>query len=53
MGYLNNPKATVETFDKGGWLHTGDQGEITEQGLIFIRDRLKEMIKVKGVRDRH
>ena len=49
MGYLNNPKATAETFDSDGWLHTGDQGFIDEQGLLTITDRIKEMIKVKGI----
>ncbi|KAF4554117.1 AMP-binding enzyme-like protein 15 [Elsinoe fawcettii] len=49
MGYLNNEKATKETFDQDGFLHTGDQGMIDEQGLITITDRIKEMIKVKGI----
>lgn len=49
MGYLNNPKATAETFDSDGWLHTGDQGFIDEKGLLTITDRIKEMIKVKGI----
>ncbi|EXJ80627.1 hypothetical protein A1O3_06911 [Capronia epimyces CBS 606.96] len=49
MGYLNNKKATEETFDKDGFLHTGDIGSIDEEGLITITDRLKEMIKVKGI----
>ena len=49
MGYLNNPKATQETFDRDGFLHTGDIGSIDEEGLITITDRLKEMIKVKGI----
>ncbi|KAL8649301.1 MAG: hypothetical protein Q9226_005633 [Calogaya cf. arnoldii] len=49
MGYLNNPKATAETFDRDGWLHTGDQGFIDEEGLLTITDRIKEMIKVKGI----
>jgi len=48
MGYLNNPKATAETFDSDGWLHSGDQGRIDEFGMIWVLDRLKEMIKVKG-----
>lgn len=48
MGYLNNPRATAETFDKDGFLHTGDVGYIDEEGLIVISDRIKEMIKVKG-----
>ena len=49
MGYLNNPKATAETFDKDGFLHTGDQGSIDENGMVTILDRIKEMIKVKGI----
>ncbi|KIW05451.1 uncharacterized protein PV09_03340 [Verruconis gallopava] len=49
MGYLNNDKATRETFDAEGFLHTGDQGYIDEDGIIHILDRLKEMIKVKGI----
>lgn len=49
MGYLNNEKATRETFDQDGFLHTGDIGRIDEEGLISITDRMKEMIKVKGI----
>lgn len=49
MGYLNNEKATTETFDEDGWLHTGDQGVMDKEGCITIVDRLKEMIKVKGI----
>jgi 4-coumarate--CoA ligase len=48
MGYLNNEKATRETFDADGFLHTGDEGLIDEEGIIHVLDRLKEMIKVKG-----
>ena len=49
MGYLNNEQATRDTFDQDGFLHTGDIGKIDEEGLISITDRLKEMIKVKGI----
>lgn len=49
MGYLNNPEATASTFDEEGWLHTGDQGSIDEEGMIHITDRIKELIKVKGI----
>lgn len=49
MGYLDNEKATRETFDEDGWLHTGDQGVMDEEGCITIVDRIKEMIKVKGI----
>lgn len=49
MGYLNNEKATRETFDEDGWLHTGDVGYMDREGFIVITDRIKEMIKVKGI----
>jgi acyl-CoA synthetase (AMP-forming)/AMP-acid ligase II len=49
MGYLDNPTATSETFDKHGYLHTGDIGMFDEEGLLSITDRMKEMIKVKGI----
>ena len=46
-GYLDNEKATEETIKKG-WLHTGDIAYHDAEGNIFITDRLKELIKVKG-----
>jgi len=49
MGYLNNPKATKDTFDSDGYLHTGDQAMIDSEGMVTITDRIKEMIKVKGI----
>nr|POE51164.1 4-coumarate--coa ligase-like 9 [Quercus suber] len=49
MGYLNNDEATKTTFDQDGYLHTGDQGAIDEDGVVTILDRIKEMIKVKGI----
>lgn len=49
MGYLNNEKATSETYTADGFLRTGDQAMIDEQGLVTITDRIKEMIKVKGI----
>lgn len=49
MGYLGNEKATRETFDVDGFLHTGDRGKIDDEGMIHITDRIKELIKVKGI----
>lgn len=46
MGYLDNAKATADSFDSDGYLHTGDLGAIDEEGFVTIHDRIKEMIKV-------
>ena len=48
LGYLNNEKATQETVDADGWLHTGDLARIDEDGYMTIVDRVKELIKYKG-----
>lgn len=48
-GYFNNPKATQEAFDEEGFLKTGDEGSVDAQGFLTIHDRIKEMIKVKGL----
>ncbi|MCB0108826.1 MAG: AMP-binding protein, partial [Caldilineaceae bacterium] len=48
-GYLNNPTATRNTVDDDGWLHTGDIGYADADGDFYIVDRLKELIKYKGL----
>jgi acyl-CoA synthetase (AMP-forming)/AMP-acid ligase II len=48
VGYHNRPEATAATLTEDGWLKTGDLAEIDGEGFVFIRDRLKELIKVKG-----
>ena len=47
--YINNEEATQNTVDSEGWLHSGDVGYYTEEGLFYISDRIKELIKVKGL----
>ncbi|XP_013395949.1 4-coumarate--CoA ligase 1-like isoform X1 [Lingula anatina] len=47
-GYLDNPVATAATLDKDGWIHTGDIGHYDEDQYLYIKDRIKEMIKFKG-----
>jgi 4-coumarate--CoA ligase len=47
LGYHNRPDATAAMM-QGPWLRTGDLGVVDGDGYLYIRDRLKELIKVKG-----
>jgi long-chain acyl-CoA synthetase len=43
LGYWGRPEESAETL-RSGWLHTGDIGIVDEDGNLFIKDRLKELI---------
>jgi long-chain acyl-CoA synthetase len=43
QGYWNKPEETAKAL-RGGWLHTGDAAIMDDEGLIYIVDRLKDMI---------
>lgn len=47
LGYLNNPQATKDTF-KDGWVYTGDEVIVDKDTEMFVVDRLKEILKVRG-----
>jgi long-chain acyl-CoA synthetase len=44
LGYWNNHKATAQTIDAQGWLHTGDQARIDDDGHIHITGRIKDIL---------
>jgi acyl-CoA synthetase (AMP-forming)/AMP-acid ligase II len=48
QGYFEDPEATAQTIDAGGWLHTGDIGVMDAEGNLMITDRLKDMYVVGG-----
>jgi len=48
QGYYNHPEETAATL-RNGWLHTGDMGKKDEDGYIYIVDRRKEMLLVRGM----
>jgi len=47
LGYWNLPEQTAQAL-RDGWLHTGDGGRLSEKGMLFIVDRVKDMIVSGG-----
>lgn len=48
LGYLNNAEANANAFTEDGFFKTGDLGYVSEDGYVFVVDRIKELIKYKG-----
>jgi long-chain acyl-CoA synthetase len=48
QGYYGNEKATLETIEADGWLHTGDLARMDPEGYIHVVDRKKDMILTAG-----
>jgi long-chain acyl-CoA synthetase len=47
-GYWNLPEVNAETLLPGGWLATGDIGELDDKGRLKITDRKKDLVKTSG-----
>jgi HIP---CoA ligase len=48
LGYFEDPAATAEAIDAGGWLHTGDVGRLDAEGYLTVTGRVKEVFQTGG-----
>ena len=48
QGYHNLDTESASTLEGDGWLHTGDEGRIDDEGFLFITGRKKELFKTSG-----
>jgi len=47
LGYWNQPELTAEAL-REGWMHTGDGGRFDDHGVLYVVDRIKDMIVSGG-----
>ena len=47
-GYWNDEAATAEVLERDGWLHTGDVGEVDDEGFVRITGRKREILVTAG-----
>ena len=50
-GYLNNTEATAEFFTDDGFAAMGDLGYFDEEGKLFFKERMKDVLKVGSKRN--
>jgi acyl-CoA synthetase (AMP-forming)/AMP-acid ligase II len=47
-GYFDNPEATAAALDADGWYHSGDLGELDEEGYLSIVGRVRDVLRTGG-----
>jgi crotonobetaine/carnitine-CoA ligase len=47
-GYINDPERTAQALDTGGWLHTGDNAWMDDDGFFYFVDRKKDIVRRRG-----